>query len=93
MVLSRGGGRGRCADSKRRSFRRRLPRFGTTGPGPPGPELLLAYVGYRGGVDTLLSALDADRDLFGAEVALSRIQLNELPGGVLLYKALGGDWR
>ena len=54
---------------------------------------LLANVGYRGGVDALLSALDADRDLFGAEVALSQIQLNELLGVVLLYKALGGDWQ
>ena len=43
-------------------------------------------------MDTLLSVLDADRDLFGAEVALSQIQLNELRGAVLLYKAPGGDW-
>ena len=28
----------------------------------------LAYVRYRGGVDTLLNALDADRDLFQAEL-------------------------
>ncbi len=52
----------------------------------------LAYVRYRGGVDTLLSALDADRDLFGAEVTLSRIRLNELLSVVQLYKALGGGW-
>ena len=38
----------------------------------------LAYVRYRGGVDTLLNALDADRDLFQAELALSQIRLNEL---------------
>ncbi len=31
----------------------------------------LAYVRYRGGVDTLLNALDADRDLFQAELTLS----------------------
>src|SRR5262249_53074853 len=49
----------------------------------------LAYVRYRGGVDTLLSALDADRDLFGAELTLSRIRLNELLSVVQLYKALG----
>ena len=29
----------------------------------------LAYMRYRGGVDTLLNALDADRDLFDAELA------------------------
>src|SRR5204862_4737282 len=53
----------------------------------------LAYVRYRGGVDTLLSALDADRDLFGAELTLSQIRLNELLTVVQLYKALGGGWR
>ena len=38
----------------------------------------LAYVRYHGGVDTLLNALDADRDLFQAELSLSQIRLNEL---------------
>ena len=28
----------------------------------------LSYMRYRGGVDTLLNALDADRDLFDAEL-------------------------
>jgi outer membrane protein TolC len=41
-------------------------------------------------VDTQLNALDADRDLFQAEVALSQIQLNELLAVVQLYKALSG---
>ena len=31
----------------------------------------LAYMRYRGGVDTLLNALDADRDLFNAELSLA----------------------
>ncbi len=53
----------------------------------------LAYVRYRGGVDTLLNALDADRDLFQAELALSQIRLNELVSVVQLYKALGGGWQ
>jgi multidrug efflux system outer membrane protein len=53
----------------------------------------LAYVRYRGGVDTLLNALDADRDLFDAELALSQIRLNELDSVVQLYKALGGGWQ
>lgn len=52
----------------------------------------LAYLRYRGGVDTQLNALDADRDLFSAELALSQIQLNELLSVVQLYKALGGGW-
>jgi multidrug efflux system outer membrane protein len=41
-------------------------------------------------VDTQLNALDADRDLFQAEVALSQIQLNEVLAVVQLYKALSG---
>ena len=52
----------------------------------------LAYVRYRGGVDTLLNALDADRDLYQAELTLSQIRLNELLSVVQLYKALGGGW-
>jgi len=53
----------------------------------------LAYVRYRGGVDTQLNALDADRDLFQAELALAQIRLNELLSVVQLYKALGGGWQ
>jgi multidrug efflux system outer membrane protein len=53
----------------------------------------LAYVRYQGGVDTQLNALDADRDLFQAELALSQIRLNELLSVVQLYKALGGGWQ
>ena len=53
----------------------------------------LAYVRYRGGVDTLLNALDADRDLFQAQLTLSQIRLNEVLSVVELYKALGGGWQ
>jgi len=52
----------------------------------------LAYIRYRGGVDTLLNALDADRDLYQAELALSQIKLGELLSVVQLYKSLGGGW-
>jgi multidrug efflux system outer membrane protein len=52
----------------------------------------LAYVRYQGGVDTLLNALDSDRDLFQAKLTLSQIRLNELLSVVQLYKALGGGW-
>ena len=52
----------------------------------------LAYVRYRGGVDTQLNALDADRDLFQAELSLAQIRLGELLSVVQLYKALGGGW-
>jgi NodT family efflux transporter outer membrane factor (OMF) lipoprotein len=53
----------------------------------------LAYVRYRGGVDTQLNALDADRDLFQAELTLAQIRLSELLSVVQLYKALGGGWQ
>jgi NodT family efflux transporter outer membrane factor (OMF) lipoprotein len=53
----------------------------------------LAYVRYRGGVDTLLNALDADRDQFQAELMLAQIRRSELLAIVQLYKALGGGWQ
>jgi multidrug efflux system outer membrane protein len=52
----------------------------------------LAYLRYRGGVDTLLNALNADQDLFQAELNLSQIRFNDLLTIVQLYKALGGGW-
>src|SRR5579862_7006574 len=56
-------------------------------------RLRLAYIRYRGGVDTQLDALDADRDLFSAELSLSQIRLQEVLTIVQLYKALGGGWQ
>jgi len=53
----------------------------------------LAYVRFRGGVDTMLNALDADRGLLQAELDLRQIKLNELLSVVQLYKALGGGWQ
>jgi multidrug efflux system outer membrane protein len=53
----------------------------------------LSYVRYRGGVDTLLNALDADRDLFDAELGLARLRRDELQALVQLYRALGGGWQ
>jgi len=53
----------------------------------------LAYLRYQGGVDTLLNALDADRDLFSAELNLTQTKRNELLSLVQLYKALGGGWQ
>jgi len=56
-------------------------------------RLRLAYLRYRGGVDTQLNALDADRDLFTAQLDLAQIRLNEVLSVVQLYKALGGGWQ
>jgi outer membrane protein, multidrug efflux system len=53
----------------------------------------LSYVRYRGGVATLLDALDADRDLFDAELRLTKLRRDELASVVVLYRALGGGWQ
>ena len=56
-------------------------------------RLRLAYLRYHGGVDTQLNALDADRDLYQAQLDLSRLRLQEVLSVVQLYKALGGGWQ
>jgi len=53
----------------------------------------LAYMRYQGGVDTMLNALNADQDLFVAELSLAQARLDELLSLVQLYKALGGGWQ
>jgi multidrug efflux system outer membrane protein len=50
----------------------------------------LADMRYRGGVDSYLSALDAQRTLYGAEQQLQTVRLMRLQNLVTLYKALGG---
>jgi hypothetical protein len=62
------------------------------------PNGLIAHQRVRlhsipGGVDTQLDALDADRDLFQAELDPVQIRLNESRTVVQLYKALGGGWQ
>jgi multidrug efflux system outer membrane protein len=53
----------------------------------------LAYLRYNGGVSNLLEALDADRNLFDAELSLAQVRRDELLTVVQLYKALGGGWQ
>lgn len=53
----------------------------------------LAYMRYAGGVSNLLEALDADRELFNAELSLAQARRDELLTVVELYKALGGGWQ
>jgi multidrug efflux system outer membrane protein len=53
----------------------------------------LAYMRYQGGVDNLLNALDADRDLFSAELDLARTRRDELQAMAQFYEALGGGWQ
>ncbi|HEY2375737.1 MAG TPA: efflux transporter outer membrane subunit [Gemmatimonadaceae bacterium] len=54
--------------------------------------LELATVRYEAGLSSYLDLLDAQRSLFGAELAASQAQLGELTAAVQLYKALGGSW-
>ena len=53
----------------------------------------LAYMRFRGGVDTMLNALNSDQDLFVAELSLAQARRDELLSLVQLYKALGGGWQ
>ena len=55
--------------------------------------LELAELRYGSGIASYLDVLDAQRNLFGAELALSQAQLQQLVAAVQLYKALGGSWR
>ena len=78
----------------RASARARKPRkAGGAGRTRLQDRLRLAYMRYRGGVDTQLNALDADRDLFQAELDLAQIGCSEMLTVVQLYKALGGGWQ
>jgi outer membrane protein, multidrug efflux system len=52
----------------------------------------LANLRFIEGIDSYLQVLDAERQLFDAELELSRVQTNELLNIVQLYKALGGGW-
>ena len=52
----------------------------------------LANQRFFGGLDTYLQVLDAERDLFDAELNLARLQRDERLNIVGLYRALGGGW-
>jgi NodT family efflux transporter outer membrane factor (OMF) lipoprotein len=47
---------------------------------------------YRGGLDSYLQVLDAQRSLFQGELSLARLREQELVTIVQLYRALGGGW-
>jgi multidrug efflux system outer membrane protein len=55
--------------------------------------LELAELRYSSGVASYLDVLDAQRNLFAAELGLSQAQLQQLTAAIQLYKALGGTWR
>jgi multidrug efflux system outer membrane protein len=47
---------------------------------------------YKAGVVSFLEVLDAERQLFAAEIELSQSRLERILGYVDLYRALGGGW-
>ena len=52
----------------------------------------LSEVRYEEGLSDYLDVLDAQRELFNAEVDLARTRRSQLVALVQLYKALGGGW-
>lgn len=54
--------------------------------------LRLQQLRYRSGVVSFLEVLDAERQLFAAELELARARLNQIEGYIELYRALGGGW-
>jgi NodT family efflux transporter outer membrane factor (OMF) lipoprotein len=53
----------------------------------------LSNLRYRGGLDSYLQVLDAERNLFGGQLTLAQLRLLELDSMVQLYGALGGGWQ
>lgn len=53
----------------------------------------IALARYRVGYASYFNVIDADRDLFTAELSLSAARLNTQLSVVQLYRALGGGWQ
>jgi NodT family efflux transporter outer membrane factor (OMF) lipoprotein len=53
----------------------------------------LSTLRYRGGLDSYLQVLDAQRNLFQGELTLAQLDREELLSVVQLYRALGGGWQ
>lgn len=53
----------------------------------------LSNIRYRGGVESYLQVLDAERNLFQGQLDLARLRRDELATVVNLYRALGGGWQ
>jgi NodT family efflux transporter outer membrane factor (OMF) lipoprotein len=53
----------------------------------------LSRLRYKGGLDSYLQVLDAERNLFQGELSLARLHRDELVSAVQLYRALGGGWQ
>ena len=53
----------------------------------------LSDLRYRGGLDSYLQVLDAQRNLFAGQLQLAQLRLQELNSVVQFYRALGGGWQ
>jgi NodT family efflux transporter outer membrane factor (OMF) lipoprotein len=53
----------------------------------------LSVLRYRGGLDSYLQVLDAQRNEFSGELTLAQLRRDELLSIVQLYLALGGGWQ
>ena len=53
----------------------------------------LATLRYQGGADSYLQVLNAESDLFQAQLAQAQLHLQELQAYVDFYRALGGGWQ
>ncbi len=53
----------------------------------------LSTLRYKGGLDSYLQVLDAQRNLFSGELILAQLRLQERLSIVQLYRALGGGWQ
>jgi multidrug efflux system outer membrane protein len=53
----------------------------------------LSQMRYKGGLDSYLQVLDAERNLFQGQLNLARLHRDELVSIVQLYQALGGGWQ
>lgn len=52
----------------------------------------LSELRYKGGLDSYLQVLDAQRNLFQGQLSLARLRRDELVSVVQLYRSLGGGW-
>jgi multidrug efflux system outer membrane protein len=53
----------------------------------------LSELRYKGGLDSYLQVLDAERNLFQGQLTLAQLRLGETLSFVQLYRALGGGWQ
>jgi multidrug efflux system outer membrane protein len=60
--------------------------------GAAAETLRLQRMRYRAGVISYIEILDAERQLFAAQIDLERARLSQLQSYVDLYRALGGGW-